>query len=584
MGVFMAELKDLLPHTKSLSLLYIDEDQEYLSTIVTVLSKVFARVDDANDATLAMGYMKINSYDIVVTDESSSIMSPENLVKNILSTNKFQEIILTSKKTAQEELLTLYKLPVTKLLNKPFKASELLDTLVETAIKLNHTRSFLEPKIQKLSSDLLYERKRIGRFMINEKKLEQENAQYTQNLQMNKNIYELTRLPSKHALQSALDGKEQALIYINIDHFDFVNTIYGMGKANKLLKACAEKLKLFLPTNATLFHITADEFVILLDEPSLAQEKLLSEQIQALFKESAVEFDAYTHFVVFSVGIALGTGKRLFVNAKDASKEARHYGGNQIVHYSEKSDYMKEQKENLYWIGVLKKAFDDDKIVTYYQPIVSNSPTDVKHYEVLCRLVDDNNKLIDAKNFIHSAKLVGLATQITKTVIDKAFKAFSKNEYNFSINITMYDLHENYLMQFLDYKCQRYNIDSSRVHLEIVEDILTTKAELIDTQIGLLKKAGYNVIIDDFSSDKSACSRMFELKAEYVKIDGSFIKKLAHDNAYRIIVKSIIDFAKSSGIKTIAEHIESEEIRDIVKEMGVDYLQGYFIGKPSINL
>jgi EAL domain-containing protein (putative c-di-GMP-specific phosphodiesterase class I)/GGDEF domain-containing protein/AmiR/NasT family two-component response regulator len=580
----MAELKDLLPITKSLSLLYIDEDQEFLTTITTALKKVFLKVDDADDATLAMGYLKVNSYDIVVVDSSSSIMSVENLVKNILNIHSYQNIILTTKKTASDELLSFYTLGISALLNKPFKASLLLDKILDIAIKLQHNRNFLQAQIEKLNSDLLYERKRIGRFMLNEKKSEEKLKEYANSISLTKNIYDLTRLPSKNALQNALDGKLQALIYINIDHFDFVNTIYGMGNANKLLKACAKQLALFLPINAELFHITADEFVILLDEPASNQEKLLSEQIQALFKESPVEFDEYSHYIVFSIGIAKGEGKRLFVNAKAASKEARYYGGSQIVKYNSTSDYMMQQKESLYWISVLKKAFEEDRIFTYYQPIVSSSTNEVEHYEVLCRLTDENNKLIDAKNFIESAKLIGLATQITKTVIDKAFKAFKVNEHKFSINITMYDLHENYLIEFLNYKCQRYAIDASRVHLEIVEDILMTKTDMIDNQIFALKEAGFNVIIDDFSSDRSAYSRMFELKAEYIKIDGSFIKKLAEDKSFVHVVKSIVDFAKSSGIKTIAEHIESETINEIVKKLGVDYLQGYYIGKPSLSL
>ncbi|MEA1982610.1 MAG: GGDEF domain-containing phosphodiesterase, partial [Campylobacterota bacterium] len=371
---------------------------------------------------------------------------------------------------------------------------------------------------------------------------------------------------------------------INIDNFDFVNTTYGMGKANKLLKECAARLGMFLPTNASLYHITADEYVILLDEPSLSQAELLANQIQSLFKESPLEFDGHSHFIVFSMGLDHGVGKKLFINSKAASKEARYFGGNQIVTFNVHSSYMKEQRENLYWVGVLQKAFDNDKIFTYYQPIRSNTDSDVKHYEVLCRLMDDNNKLIDASKFIQSAKHVGLITQITKIVIDKTFKLFQNNSYNFSINISIHDLHEEYLLSFLDYKCDRYSILPSRVHLEIVEDIIINKSDIFDKQILDLKKAGYHVVVDDFGTDKSAYSRMFDLQADYIKIDGAFIKGLKKDKAHQVIVKSIVDFAKKSGIKTIAEHVESQEVYDIVNELNIDYSQGYFIGKPSINL
>lgn len=580
----MAELKDLFPFTKELSLLYIDENQELLTSVVTALKKVFLRVDDANNATLGIGYLKVHQYDIVVVDTTSSIMDAKNLVKNIRLNSNFQEIILTTKDTSSEHLLSLYKYQTSYVLTKPFNTENFLDSILTLSKKLKHARNFLQDDINKLNEDLKYERKRIGRSMMKEKKLQGEIENYKNSVHINKNIYELTRLPSRHALQDMLDGREQSAMYLNIDHFDFINTTYGMGKANKLLKESAIQLSRFLPTNAQLFHITADEFVILLTEPTLDQPNLLGQQVQAFFKESPIDFDEYSHNIIFSIGIDNGKGKKLFINSKAASKEARYYGGNQIVTYDIGSSYMQEQRDSLHWIEILKKAFNEDKILTYYQPIISNLQEETKHYEVLCRLIDDNGRLVDAYKFIKSAKQVGLITQITRLVIDKTFKVFKDNDYNFSINISMHDLHEDYLFTFLNYKCDRYNIAPSRVHLEIVEDIIINKSEELDKQILGLKNMGYHVILDDFGTDKAAYNRMFDLKAEFIKIDGTFIKKLYENKEYQLIVKNIVDFSKKSGIKTIAEHVESQEIFDIVKELGVDYSQGFFIGEPSVNL
>lgn len=580
----MAELKDLLPVTKNLSLLYIDENQEFLTSITTALKKVFFRVDDASDATLGLGYLKVHRYDIVIIDSKSEIMSVENLVKNIKIANKFQDIIVTTPNKSKEDILNIYDLYITSIHQKPFEVSSLFESILNITQKLNHERAHLTSKMDKLNEDVLSHKKRIGRFMMNEKNLNKQIENLQNSAQTNRYVYDLTKLPSRFALQDALDGKEQSILYINIDHFDFVNMTYGMGKANKLLKECANKLGIFLPTNATLYHITADEFVILLDEPSENQAYLLATQIHSLFKESPLEFDGHSHFVMFSVGIDFGVGKKLFINSKAASKEARFFGGNQIVIYNVHSQYMKDQRESLYWIGVLKKAFDEDKIFTYYQPICSNGGSNIKHYEVLCRLMDDNNKLVDANKFIQSAKHVGLITQITKTVIDKTFKLFQKNDYNFSINISMHDLHEEYLLEFLNYKCNKYSVLPSRVHLEIVEDIIINKFDIYDKQILDLKNAGFHVIVDDFGTGKSAYSRMFELQADYIKIDGAFIKELKRDKAHQVIVKSIVEFAKKSGIKTIAEHVETQEIYDIVNDLEIDYSQGYFLGKPSLSL
>lgn len=580
----MAELKDLFPITKELSLLYIDENQEFLTSVTTALKKVFLRVDDASNATLGIGYLKVHRYDIVVVDTASSIMDVKNLVNNIRLNSNFQEIILTTKDTSSEHLLSLYNYQTSYVLTKPFKTENFLDSILMLSKKLKYTRNFLQDDINKLNEDLKYERKRIGRSMMIEKKLQDELENYKNSVHINKNIYELTRLPSRYALQDMLDGREQSAMYLNIDHFEFINTTYGMGKANKLLKESAIQLSRFLPTNAQLFHITADEFVILLNEPTLDQPNVLGQQIQAFFKESPVDFDEYSQNIIFSIGIDNGKGKKLFINSKAASKEARYYGGNQIVTYSLGSSYMQERRDSLHWIEILKKAFNEDKILTYYQPIISNLQEETKHYEVLCRLIDDNGALVDADKFIKSAKQVGLITQITRLVIDKTFKLFKDNDYNFSINISMHDLHEDYLFTFLNYKCDRYNIAPSRVHLEIVEDIIINKSEELDKQIHGLKKMGYHVILDDFGTDKAVYNRMFDLKAEFIKIDGTFIKKLYENKEYQLIVKNIVEFSKKIGIKTIAEDVESQEILDIVKELGVDYSQGFFIGEPSVNL
>lgn len=580
----MAELKELIPFTKKLSLLYIDEDQEILRRFTPAFEKVFFRVDDASDATTGIGFVKLNSYDLIIVDSSSSIMSISQLIKNIKSVNRYQKIIVTTKNLEDAEILKIYKLGVNCVIPKPFTGASLLDEILYIASILQNERSSAEQEVEKLHSDLLYERKRIGRFMLNEKKLNEKIKTYEDNIYMNKNIYELTRLPSRYALQTALNGTSQSLLYINIDHFDFVNTVYGMGKANKLLKECSLRLKKFLPNNAELFHITADEFVILLDEPSENQDTLLATQMQALFKEAALEFDDLSHHITFSIGIDRGAGKVLFVNGKSASKEARYFGGDQVIIFNSLSDYMKEQRENLYWIKVLKKAFEDDNVFTYYQPIINHSNPSAKHYAVLCRLKDESNNLVDASKFIESARLSGLITQITRTVVDKTFKLFTDNDYNFSLNISMYDLHEEYLLKFLNYKCERYNISSDRVYLEIVEDVIISKTKSVDRQILELKESGFHVIIDDFGTDKSAYSRIFDLRADCIKIDGSFIKELSKENPYKIIVQSIVDFAKKSGIKTIAEHVESIEVYEIVKELGIDYSQGYLLGKPSLTL
>lgn len=581
----MAELKELIKFSDKLSLLYIDEDKEFLQNISEVLSKVFLKFDNASNATEGIGSAKFNNYDLIIVDSMSSAMTTEQFVKNIQSINKYQDIIIVEKNLDELKQLALYKLGVGAIVSKPLKISLLLDAILRIISKVAQERSHTTKEIESLNETILYERKRIGRFMASEKKLQETIEAYQNNIEVNKNIYELTKLPNKYALQQALDETHQTILYINIDHFDFINSIYGMGKANRLLKECALRLNKFMPENGTVYHITADEFVVLLDDPQPNQNMILAKQIQSLFKEVPIEFDEFSHFIVFSIGIDSGKSKILFVNAKSASKEARYFGGDQVVIYSPKSDYMLQQRENLYWIQTLKKAFEENRIVTYYQPIINNRDINAtKHYEVLCRLVDTDGKIINAEKFINSAKLVGLATNVTKTMIDKTFKEFKLNDFSFSLNISMYDLHQNYLLKFLQYKCERYNIAPNRVYLEIVKEVILEKSLTVDNQIKELRAAGFRIVIDNFGSDSIVYKRIFELGAEFIKIDGALIKELANQTPYSLMIEGIIKFAHQNSIKIIAEHVENIELYEMVKKCGIDYSQGFAIAKPALTL
>lgn len=580
----MAKINDLLPYTDSLSLLYMEEDQKLLHSVSDLLKKIFKRVDDADDANIALGFAKFNSYDLVIVDSLSTIMSISELILSLKSIQSNLRFIVTVKNFSDSQLLELYKLGIHSIVKKPFSASVLLDEILKVTSSLVADRSYLQADFERLNNNLIAERKKVSHLLVNEKKYNEQVNFFQNSIHMNRNYHELTGLPTRYVLQEKIGKSQYSLLYINIDHFDFVNSIYGMGNANKLLKKTADRLNSFLPSNAELFHITADEFVILLENAKKNQDYILAKQIQALFKEVPIEFEGNTQYISFSIGIDSGKSKILFVNAKSASKEARSFGGDQAVIYSSSSLYVQEQRENLYWIKVLKMAFDEDKVFTYYQPIINNKQPEIKHYEVLCRLKDENNRLIDANKFIKSAKLIGLITQITRTVVDRAFKEFTNNDYNFSINISRYDLHEEYLVDLLEYKCETYNIARERVYLEIIEDILIPKCDAIDRQIVELRELGYNLIIDDFGSDKFTFTRMFDLQVDYIKIDGSFIKELNKNGSYKTMVQGIVDFAKASGIKTIAEHIESREVLKIVNELGIDYSQGFLLGKPALTL
>jgi len=187
---------------------------------------------------------------------------------------------------------------------------------------------------------------------------------------------------------------------------------------------------------------------------------------------------------------------------------------------------------------------------------------------------------------MEAARETNVLHLMTRSVIMQSCKKFSKTHYEFSINITKDDffITEIPLEEFLPKNCKKYNIEHSRVVLEILEDISTLDEKDILEQLGSLRINGFKIAIDDFGAENSNFSRLLEFKPDYLKIDGAFIKDIVNDKNSRLITESITHICKESDIKVIAEYIHNQEVLDAVVEIGIDYSQGYHIGAPSTDL
>lgn len=415
-----------------------------------------------------------------------------------------------------------------------------------------------------------------------EKQLEEIIYGKTQELQQTQHIDTLTGFKNGEALKSAFGDKTQkAVLFLDIDKFDTINTLYGMKTGDEVLKFVAKRLARFLPDNSSMFRISADEFAILVKEPKEKQVDHLGTQIITMFAESPVVVSDTNFDIHFSIGTDHGVEYNIYYNAKLANREAKSLGGKICVHYHDESHFLKLQQENHYWTNELKKALEEDRILVYYQPMYNNHTGSIDKYEALLRLETKGGEIITPHFFIQPAITAGLITNLSRIVIDKSFKMFSNNDLCFSFNLTDQDFAEGYLRNFLKYKCEAYNISPERVYIEILEETSLNCSEDFLDQIKGLKALGFKFSIDDFGIEKSNFSRVLDLEAEIIKIDGSFIRDLHDNENNHIIINSIVDFAKKIGAKTVAEFVENETTFNDIREMGVDYAQGYLIGKPN---
>ncbi len=396
----------------------------------------------------------------------------------------------------------------------------------------------------------------------------------------------LTRILNSYALVKRLEEFEiVSLFLLNIDNFGNFNSAYGYDIGNEVLVEVVKYLNIIKPNSSTLYRFCADKFA-LVDERDLDEDKLaqIAEAILSFFSQSEIILDDDIEFKIsFSIGISSARGLINITQAENALAELRETKRNSFKIFNPSSEYVHKKQQNIYWIHKIKEAVANEEIVAFFQPIVNNHTGKIEKYECLARLKDDD-EIISPFLFMEAAKVTGNLSYVTKSLITQSFKKFSRTEFDFSINITGEDLSQNYLELFLLKNVNKYGINPSRVVLELLEDITTLDTTSILSQLNSLRENGFKVAIDDFGTDKSNFSRLLEFDPDYLKIDGSFIKNIVTDRKSQIITEAIVLICKRSNIEIIAEFIHNEEVQKKVKELGIDYSQGYYFGEPSPEL
>ncbi|MEA2073846.1 MAG: EAL domain-containing protein [Campylobacterota bacterium] len=378
--------------------------------------------------------------------------------------------------------------------------------------------------------------------------------------------------------------QEVSYSLINIDNFSNINNAYGYEVGNEILCNVVRYLKIVKPNSMFLYRYSTDKFV-LLDDTSMSEEEIkrTAETILSFFSNTELIIGNIELKISLSIGISRGVGLCNISNAELAIKELREAKRNYYCLFNPNSDFVKRQEKNIYWILKIQEAVVNEDIVAYFQPIINNKTGKIEKYECLARIKDDD-EIISPYLFLDAARVTGNLSYVTKSLITQSFKKFSGTDFEFSINIAGEDFLLDYLEFYLLKNAQKYDINPSRVFLEMLEDITTLGSGTITKQLDGLREKGFKVAIDDFGAENSNMSRLLEIQPDYLKIDGVFIKNIVDDVKSQIIVNAIVLMCKTSGIKIIAEYVHNEAVQEKMKELGIDYSQGFYFGKPAPNL
>jgi len=558
-------LDSLIKSTKKLNILYVEDDKIARDSTLKFLETFFLKIDIAVDGEQAYAKKHLKKYDMIITDINMPKLSGIELIEKIRRDDASIPILILSAYDDRDYFVQSIKFGVDGYILKPIELGQFYIIISKIVKRIDLEKSLIE-----YQSNL-------------EKKVEEK----TRELRYRCYHEFYTDLPNSQRLQ--VDMMEEDFSYIlllDMSHFSTINKEYGKVFANHVLVRTARILEHHIHKKAKLYKIESDRFVIMLKDTSPEGVHEYCKQIVAFFDNKNVKVDDAELSITFNIGVAkvLDDTTETLINSEYALDKSKDLGSRHYEIFDEDISCFRDEKEAVRWLRTTRTLILDDKIEPYFQPIQDTETGEIFKYEVLARGVL-GDRIIAPIFFITPAEKLGLITSITRIMINKSFEFFQDKTHQFSINITERDLLENYMVDFLNEKMMTYNISPSRVTFEILENITLIKNNgKITEQLNILRAMGFKIAIDDFGIENSNFSRLLEINLDFIKIDGVFIKNLKENARNRTITRAIVNLSKTLGIKTIAEFVEDEEIYNIIKDCGIDYAQGYYIGKPEPTL
>lgn len=383
-----------------------------------------------------------------------------------------------------------------------------------------------------------------------------------------------------------------SMCYVDLDQFKVVNDTCGHEAGDELLKQMTHLLRDNLRDSDCLARLGGDEFGIVLKNCPVTVATNLMEDIRSKVEKFRFSWEGKTFSVTISAGIVpltrnVSTLYELLSSADSACYIAKDGGRNRVYVCEDDDVRLNIHQNEMNWVHKINEALENDRFVLFSQRIESIRGDDSHHMcEVLVRMLDDNDELIRPMAFIPSAERYNLMAAIDRWVIHHAFRCMADRgpDYDMprvvSINLSGQSLGEAGLLEFISTQLEQNGIDPAQVCFEITETAAITNIAEAQYLMNHLKKKGCLFSLDDFGSGLSSFEYLKNLPVDYLKIDGAFVRNILYDDIDQAMVRAINDLGHVMGKKTIAEFVENREICQLLKKMGVDYVQGLGIDEP----
>jgi len=385
--------------------------------------------------------------------------------------------------------------------------------------------------------------------------------------------------------------KTSALFFIDLDQFKYINDTLGHAAGDRLLTQVAKSLKTRMRDSDLIARFGGDEFTVLARDIDSKNAASLANSLLSMLREMRfVEGDTSLH-VHCSIGMTMIDSKRFsaqefLAQADMACHQAKTQGRNRTAVYQEGENAQGKMMADMSWSQSIHDALEKDQFVLHYQPIVGGDREKTERYEVLVRLKGEGEELIAPNAFISSAERFGLMPKIDCWVIEHALAQLSDKRatgrnIQFFINLSGHIFKDTGMLKLVRQLLDKYQLPGDSICFEITEQVAVQHLEEAGLLMRSLQKHGCEFALDDFGAGFGSLNYIKTLPIDYIKIDGSFISNMRRDPIDQAMVQSFVQIGRTLGKKTIAEFVENQETLLTLKKLGVDYVQGFHVGRPA---
>ena len=392
--------------------------------------------------------------------------------------------------------------------------------------------------------------------------------------------------------RSRVDKILHALLYMDLDNFKIINDTCGHSAGDQLLRQITKILEEKLRRGDVLARLGGDEFSAILEGCPVERATIIAKDICNEIQNYNFVWEAQS----FNVGVSIGLVpidedcsdvNQLLSLADSSCYAAKDMGRNRVHVYQDDDADVMRKKGEMQWISRINKALQEDRFVLYFQLIKPiNCEETGLHFEVLIRMKDEHGNLIPPGAFLPAAEHYDLIKILDHWVVRTAFTWLNEHPELAekislcSINLSGNSIGDEHFMHHLVEQFRNCHFPAKKICFEVTETAAISNLNVASVFIDTIKELGCSFSLDDFGSGMSSFGYLKQLNIDYLKIDGLFVKDIVIDPVDAAMVKSINEVGQIMGLKTIAEYVENDDILEVIKEIGVDFVQGYGISRP----